>query len=112
VSPFDRFAERCADIVASAAFFSFCVLLCVLWAPSLPLFGSVDTWQLVINTITTVVTFLLVALLQNTQRRFEQATDEREDALAEAVACLLRRTGDAHCLAIAERLHDARGDTP
>ena len=70
---FDRFAEASADVVSRAPFFVACVLLVVVWAPSFWLFPSVDTWQLVINTATTVVTFLMVALLQNSQRCAEQA---------------------------------------
>lgn len=57
---FDRFAGRSAAFVSRAPFFVFCVLLVVVWAP-----GNFDTYQLLINTPTTIVTFLLVALLQN-----------------------------------------------
>ena len=62
------------------------VLLVVLWMPSLPLFGTVDTWQLVINTVTTCITFLLVALLQNTQWRGDRATNEKLDAIADGLS--------------------------
>lgn len=64
--PFDRFAGRSADLVSKAPFFTFCVLLVVIWAPSYFLVGNFDTYQLVINTPTTIITFLLVALLQKT----------------------------------------------
>jgi low affinity Fe/Cu permease len=50
-----------------------CVLLVVMWAPSYFLLPDVDTWQLIIDTVTTIVTFLLVALLQNTQKRADEA---------------------------------------
>jgi low affinity Fe/Cu permease len=57
-------------VVASrAVFFAFCVLPIVVWAPSILVFGSIDTWQLIINTATTIITFLMVALLQNSQTR-------------------------------------------
>jgi low affinity Fe/Cu permease len=49
------------------------VLVVVLWVPTLWVLPSVDTWQLLINTVTTIITFLLVALLQNTQSRADQA---------------------------------------
>lgn len=78
---FNSFADWWADFVASAFFFGFCVLLVLVWAPSLPLFGSVDTWQLIINTATTIITFLLVALLHNTQHRFENAVNARLQAI-------------------------------
>jgi low affinity Fe/Cu permease len=48
-----------------------------LWAPSLFLLGDIDTWQLIINTPTTIITFLLVALLANTQKRADQATQHK-----------------------------------
>lgn len=72
---FDRLADRAERVVSRAWFFSACVLLIVLWAP-LIVWLDVNTWQLIINTITTCVTFLLLALLTNTQRRFEERTDD------------------------------------
>ena len=72
-TPFDRFAGRCSDFVSRAPFFTFCVLLVVAWAPTYFLVGNFDTYQLIINTPTTIITFLLVALLQNTQKRGEEA---------------------------------------
>lgn len=86
---FDRFAERASDFVSEAVFFLACVLLVVVWVPSYFLFGDVDTWQLVINTATTIVTFLLVALLQNSQRRNELAMNAKLDALADGLADLM-----------------------
>jgi low affinity Fe/Cu permease len=86
---FDRFAERASDFVSHAVFFLACVALIVIWAPSYFAFGSLDTWQLVINTATTIVTFLLVALLQNSQRRNEVAMHEKLDALADGLADLM-----------------------
>lgn len=86
---FDRFAAWSSTQVARAWFFALCVLLVVVWAPSLPLFGKVDTWQLVINTATTILTFLLVALLQNTQDRTTRAINHKLDALAEGLAYIL-----------------------
>ncbi len=86
---FDRLANAVNDITAKAWFFAACVLVVLLWAPSLALFQSVDTWQLVINTTTTIVTFLLVALLQNTQRRSDRAVQCKLNAIAEALADLM-----------------------
>lgn len=82
---FDRFADFVADQVAHAWFFAFCVLLVLLWGPSIIVFKNPDTWQLVINTTTTIITFLLVALLHNTQHRFENATNARFQALLEVL---------------------------
>src|SRR3954465_11681285 len=74
---FDRFADIIERNVSRGWFFAVCLLLVLLWLPSVFIMGSVDTWQLVINTLTTVITFLLVALLQNTQARFEDAVNAR-----------------------------------
>jgi low affinity Fe/Cu permease len=90
---FDRFAERSAQIAGGALFFSVCVLLVVLWAPSYFIFRDLNTWQLVINTATTIVTFLLVALLQNSQRRTEEAVNQKLDALADGLADLMNHIG-------------------
>jgi low affinity Fe/Cu permease len=86
VDLFDRFAEKASHFTSRAWFFGFCVLLVAVWAPSLPLFGTVDTWQLVINTATTIITFLLVALLQNSQWRGDRATNQKLDAVASGLA--------------------------
>ncbi len=76
-----------------ASFFIGCVLLVVVWAPSYFLIGNLNTWQLIINTATTIVTFLLVALLQNSQRRNEDAFNQKLDALADGLADLMEHVG-------------------
>jgi hypothetical protein len=86
---FDRFADWCADFVSGAPFFALCVLLVVLWAPAYFLVGNLDAYQLVINTPTTLITFLLVAPLQNTQKRTEEALQHKLDALADGLADLM-----------------------
>jgi low affinity Fe/Cu permease len=92
-SVFDRFAERATSLVSGAVFFILCVALVVVWAPSYFLLQSLNTWQLIINTITTIITFLLVALLQNSQQRVEKAMNEKLDALADGLADLLEDRG-------------------
>lgn len=94
LSLFDKFATMVARFAARAAFFACCVVLVLVWAPSFFLFGDVDTWQLVINTATTIVTFLLVALLQNTQKRADDATQHKLNALTLGVLALIEQ-GDA-----------------
>lgn len=96
LSVFDRFASRVDVIVSRAWFFLFCVLLVVLWAPSFLLFGSIDTWQLIINTLTTIITFLLVALLQNTQKRADEAVQHKLNALADGLSDLMARFAEDH----------------
>lgn len=89
LSRFDRLANAVSEVTARAWFFALCVLVVLLWAPSILAFHSVDTWQLVINTTTTIVTFLLVALLQNTQRRSDRAIQQKLNAIAEGLADLM-----------------------
>lgn len=83
---FDRFAGAAATVASRAVFFAFCVILIVAWAPSILLLRSVDTWQLIINTATTIITFLMVALLQNSQTRSDQAVQHKLNALADGLA--------------------------
>jgi hypothetical protein len=86
VSVFDRFADGVSRFTSRAWFFALCVLIVVLWAPSFFLVGTIDTWQLIINTLTTIVTFLLVALLQNTQKRSDDAVQQKLNAIAQGLA--------------------------
>jgi len=86
---FDRFATWTSNLVARASFFTFCLLLVLIWAPSIFLLRSVDTWQLIINTVTTIITFLMVALLQNTQTRSDEALQHKLNAIADALADLM-----------------------
>ena len=83
---FDTFATGASKFVSRAWFFAFCVLLIVVWAPSILLIHSISTWQLIINTLTTIITFLLVALLQNTQERADRATQDKLNAMAQALS--------------------------
>jgi low affinity Fe/Cu permease len=86
---FDRFAGMASLVAGRAAFFAFCVLLIVIWAPSILLLRDVDTWQLIINTATTIITFLMVALLQNSQTRNDQAVHHKLNAIADGLSDLM-----------------------
>ena len=86
---FDRFAQHAADFASRAPFFAFCVLILLVWGPSYFLLKDIDTWQLIINTATTIITFLMVALLQNTQTRNDQATQHKLNAIADGLADLM-----------------------
>jgi low affinity Fe/Cu permease len=70
---FVRFATTTAHWAGTATVFVVAVLVVVVWAMSGPMFNYSDTWQLVINTGTTIVTFLMVFLIQNTQNRDTKA---------------------------------------
>lgn len=96
LSVFDRFATRASAFVSLPWFFLLCVVLVVLWAPSILLLGDIDTWQLIINTITTIVTFLLVALLQNTQKRADDAVQHKLNAIADGLSDLMGTLTEEH----------------
>lgn len=91
-SLFDRFATASARFVSQPWFFACCVALVLIWAPSFLVFRDIDTWQLIINTATTIVTFLLVALLQNTQSRANDALQQKLNAIADGLADLMTNT--------------------
>lgn len=76
------------------------VLLILIWAVSGPLFGYSETWQLVVNTATTIITFLMVFVLQNTQNRDGDAIQAKLDELVFAL-----KGADNHFIA-AEKLSD------
>lgn len=81
VSVFTRFARFAANITGKPATFLTAVTIIVVWALTGPLFGFSDTWQLVINTGTTIITFLMVFLIQNTQNRDTEALQIKLDEL-------------------------------
>jgi low affinity Fe/Cu permease len=80
-SAFDRFAKWTARATGHPAAFGVAVLIIVAWIFTGPLFDFSDTWQLVINTGTTIVTFLMVFLIQNTQNRDGHAVQLKLDEL-------------------------------
>lgn len=85
---FNKFAEKVSSFVSKAPFFVGCVCLVLIWSPTI-FFMDFNTSQLLINTPTTIITFLLVAVLQNSTRRFETATNRKLNAMAEAIADIL-----------------------
>jgi low affinity Fe/Cu permease len=97
---FARFSHTISHLSGRPATFVIAVLLVLAWAVSGPFFGFSETWQLVINTATTIVTFLMVFVLQNTQERDGEAVQAKLDDLIYAV-----RGADNHFVQ-AERLSD------
>jgi low affinity Fe/Cu permease len=84
-SLFDRFARRGASFAGHPMAFAAAVLLILVWLVSGPIFGFSNTWQLVINTATTIVTFLMVFVIQNTQNRDGEAVQIKLDELIRAL---------------------------
>jgi low affinity Fe/Cu permease len=82
---FRKIAHRTSEAVGSSWAFTLATLVIVVWALSGPIFGFSDTWQLVINTGTTIVTFLMVFLIQNAQNRDASAIQAKLDELIRSV---------------------------
>jgi low affinity Fe/Cu permease len=82
---FTRMAKATSRVTGRPATFAFVVALVVLWAVSGPYFHYSDSWQLTINTVTTIVTFLMVFLIQATQNRDAEAIQIKLD---EVIRCL------------------------
>jgi low affinity Fe/Cu permease len=82
---FRQFANSVAHAAGSPAAFTLAVLVIVVWGISGPLFSFSDSWQLVINTGTTIITFLMVFLIQNMQNRDSKAIHLKLDELIRAV---------------------------
>ena len=78
---FTRVASAVANAAGKPVTFLLCVLVVVVWAVTGPVFGFSDTWQLIINTGTTIITFLMVFLIQNTQNRDGVAIQAKLDEL-------------------------------
>jgi low affinity Fe/Cu permease len=81
---FTRFAKWTSHVAGQPAAFAIAVVALLLWVVSGPFFGFSDTWQLVINTGTTIITFLMVFLIQNTQNRDSEALHVKLDELIRA----------------------------
>ena len=82
---FTRFAKATARASGHPVTFGLALLVIIVWAVTGPLFHFSDTWQLVINTGTTIITFLMVFLIQNTQNRDSVAMQIKLDELLRAV---------------------------
>ncbi len=78
---FTRFAGKASDLTGSSWAFLAAVAVIIIWRVTGPLFGFSDTWQLVINTGTTIITFLMVFLIQNTQNRDAKAIHLKLDEI-------------------------------
>ena len=84
-SRFGRLARLTAHAMGQPAAFGTALAIIILWAISGPIFGFSDTWQLIINTGTTIITFLMVFIIQNTQNRDAEAMHIKLDELIRAM---------------------------
>lgn len=110
-SPFERFVEQAELRVSQAPFFFVCAGIVVLWLISLPLWTDLKAWQVAIHTVASVFTLLLVVLLENAGRRANEASQEKLNVIAEALAALMDSSAvdDAELREAAARLRDAAG---
>jgi low affinity Fe/Cu permease len=110
VDRFDRLAEGVSRFVSRGVFFTAAAVVVVLWLPTILFISSIDTWQLVINTLTSVLAFLLIALLQNSERRYDDALHSKIDTIAAGLADLMERLderGDQDLREHAESLRES-----
>ncbi len=115
---FEHMAQAVAGWAGRPPAFTIALTVVILWAVSGPLFGWSDTWQLVINTGTTIVTFLMVFLIQNAQNRDAGAIQAKLDELIRALAEArnefigIEHLGERDLTGIRDALEREFGDTP
>lgn len=108
---FERMVEHIQQIVSHAPFFIVCVFIVLAWAASFPLFYDTKSWMAVIHTVSSVLSLLLLVLLENAGRRGEEAAQEKLNVLAEALSDLMesRAQDDPRLEEGVRRLRDAVG---
>ncbi|MDQ4009327.1 MAG: low affinity iron permease family protein [Actinomycetota bacterium] len=110
-SRFDRFVQATYLRVSRAPFFFVCTGIVAVWLVSLPLWTDLKEWQTAIHTVASVLTLLLVVLLENAGRRTEEASQEKLNVIAEALVELMASVArnDPDLRDAAERLREAVG---
>ena len=109
--PFERFAEAANKLVSRGPAFLVCLVIVVAWFASYPLWSNAKAWQVAIHTVASVLTILLLVLLENAGRRAEEASQEKLNVLAEALSDLMssRAQDDPRLEDAVRRLRDAVG---
>jgi low affinity Fe/Cu permease len=107
---FDRFSTAVSSWSGKPATFVAAVVFIIVWAATGPLFGFSETWQLVVNTGTTIITFLMVFVLQNSQNRSGEAMQAKLDELILSSHAANNFIGiedmdEAHLKALSDSLH-------
>jgi low affinity Fe/Cu permease len=101
---FEKFVEAVHSRVSQAPFFLVCLAIVIIWAASMPLWPDLKQWQVAIHTVSSVLSLLLLVLLENSGRRAEEASQEKLNVLAEALAELMEsHSGEDSELADATR---------
>ncbi len=102
VQRWEEAAHTITEWTGKPSIFGAAVLIVVIWAASGPLFGFSDTWQLVINTGTTIITFLMVFLIQQTQNKDTRALELKLNEIVAAISGASNRLIDVESLTSAE----------
>ena len=110
-SAFERFVEATYHVVSSAPFFGVCLAIVLVWMVSLPAWTDLKSWQAALHTVTSVLSLLLLVLLENSSRRGEEAAQEKLNVLAEALSDLMESQArtDPELQPAVERLRTAVG---
>lgn len=108
---FEKFVEAVNQIVSRAPFFLVCVGIVVAWFLSYPLWPSSKSWQVAIHTVASVLSLLLLVLLENAGRRAQEAAQEKLNVIAEALSDLMssRADQDPELTGSVRRLREAVG---
>ncbi len=108
---FERFVETAYQWVSRAPFFFVCLAIVAVWLVSVPLWADLKSWQVAIHTVASVIALLLLALLENSGRRADEAAQEKLNVIAEALSDLMesRASEDASLQASVQRLREAVG---
>ena len=108
---FEKFVEAIYHQVSRAPFFFVCLAVVVVWLVSVPLWVDLKAWQVAIHTVASVVSLLLLVLLENAGRRDAEASQEKLNVIAEALAALMasRAREDEELVAAVEKLREAVG---
>lgn len=110
-SLFDKFVEASYQRVSRAPFFVLCAGIVIVWFASVPLWPDLKSWQVAIHTVASVISLLLLVLLENASRRAEEASQEKLNVIAEALSELMVSGGrqDPDLAEAARRLRAAVG---
>ncbi|HYJ66051.1 MAG TPA: low affinity iron permease family protein [Nocardioidaceae bacterium] len=108
---FERWVESAYNLVSSEPFFYVCLGIVLAWLVSVPLWTDLKSWQVAIHTVVSVISLLLLVLLENSGRRAGEAAQEKLNVIAEALGDLMQsRAGDDPSLEQSvQRLRDAVG---
>jgi len=110
-SPFEHFTELVSGWLSRPSAFLACLAIILVWLVSLPLWVDLKAWQVAIHTVASVLSLLLLVLLENTARRHQEAAQEKLNVMAEALAALMtsRAVDDPDLAEASAKLRQAVG---